>query len=91
MFSDTEEAEKETAPAKTTSAKPVVTVEKEGKTAYQIVVEVIKKSGKEGISIKEIEKATEYETKRVNNVLFKAKKAGEVKAVGRGVVAFVKK
>ncbi|MBU0993550.1 MAG: hypothetical protein KJ737_13725 [Proteobacteria bacterium] len=68
------------------AAKPKKAVKKAQSdvTAIDTVVSLIKKS-KNGIDIASIKKKTAFSDKQISNLLYKAKKKGVVKSLGKGV------
>ena len=59
---------------------------KKSVTAADTVLGVIKRS-KKGVGIVTIMGKTEYERKKVANIIYKLRRQGKIKSVGRGVYA----
>ena len=57
---------------------------KEGPTSLEVVFEIIK-SAKNGINTAALVKNTGYNTKKVQNVIFKLKKQGKIKTKVKGI------
>ena len=73
------------APAKKKTAKKAAPPKgKDGATAIDTVVGLVQKS-KNGIEISAIKKKTGYTDKQISNLLYKAKKKGVIKSIGKGV------
>jgi hypothetical protein len=70
------------APAKMKAAK------KESATAIKTVVGIIKQS-KQGVDVETLIKKTGYDAKKISNLVYKAKKRGDIKSGAKGV--YVKK
>jgi predicted Rossmann fold nucleotide-binding protein DprA/Smf involved in DNA uptake len=65
------------------AVKPVVKSSQDS-TAIDTVVSLIRRS-KNGVDIATIKKKTGFEDKQISNLLYKAKKKGLVKSLGKGV------
>ena len=55
-----------------------------GPTAYGTFLNLINKSAK-GVSVKELKEKTGFNDKKIANLVYKAKKQGKIKIIGRGV------
>ncbi len=76
-------AVKRTKPAKKTVArKPVKKAEQ--LTAYDTLLGYINKS-KKGLSVEQLKSKTGFNNKKIANLVYKAKKQGEIKSAGSGV------
>jgi phage protein D len=71
-------------PAKKAAASAAAT----GPTAIDTVVDIIKKS-KNGVDVETLIKKTGYDTKKISNLVYKAKKRGDIKSGAKGI--YVKK
>ncbi|MFH2067456.1 MAG: hypothetical protein ABIK15_19805 [Pseudomonadota bacterium] len=83
-------AKKSPAKKKTASKKPAkkAAAAAEGPTAIDTVVDIIKKS-KNGVDVDTLIKKTGYDAKKISNLVYKAKKRGDIKSGAKGV--YVKK
>lgn len=85
-------AKKKTASKKPASKKPAKKAAAEaaatGPTAIDTVVDIIKKS-KNGVDVETLIKKTGYDTKKISNLVYKAKKRGDIKSGAKGI--YVKK
>jgi hypothetical protein len=74
--------------AKKTSAKkkaaPKKAAKKEAPTAIDNVVGIIKRS-KKGVDVETLIKKTGYDAKKISNLVYKAKKRGDIKSGAKGV------
>lgn len=59
-----------------------------GPTAIDTVVDIIKKS-KNGVDVETLIKKTGYDAKKISNLVYKAKKRGDIKSGAKGI--YVKK
>jgi len=75
------------APAKMKAAKKAP-AKKESATAIKMVVGIIKRS-KQGVDVETLIKKTGYDAKKISNLVYKAKKRGDIKSGAKGV--YVKK
>ena len=76
-------AAKPTKPAKKTVAKKPVK-KAEQPTAYDTLLGFINKS-KKGLSVEQLKSKTGFNNKKIANLVYKAKKQGEIKSAGSGV------
>jgi len=82
-------AKKSPAKKKTASKKPAKkAAAAEGPTAIDTVVDIIKKN-KNGVDVDTLIKKTGYDAKKISNLVYKAKKRGDIKSGAKGV--YVKK
>jgi predicted Rossmann fold nucleotide-binding protein DprA/Smf involved in DNA uptake len=72
------------APAKKTSTKKAVKTKKQPATAANAVLAIINRS-KKGVNSATLAKKTGFDNKKIANIVFKLRKQGKVKSVGRGV------
>ncbi len=79
---------KASAKPKNAAVKAVKPASKKSVTAADTVLGVIKRS-KKGVGTATIMEKTGYDRKKVANIVFKLKKQGMIKSVGRGVYAKV--
>jgi len=55
-----------------------------GKTAYQTVLEIINRS-KKGVTTKQLKTKTGFNDKKIANIIFKARKEGNIKSEKKGL------
>jgi len=72
------------APAKKASAKKAVKTKKQSTTAVDAVLAIINRS-KKGVNSATLAEKTGFDNKKIANIVFKLRKQGKVKSVGRGV------
>ena len=72
------------APAKKTLTKKAVKTKKQPVTAADAVLAIINRS-KKGVNSATLAKKTGFDNKKIANIVFKLRKQGKVKSVGRGV------
>lgn len=70
--------------AKKTSAKKPVSRKGTTKTAYATVIGIINRS-KKGVGAAKLVERTGFNQKKIANLLYKGKKQGKIKNVGRGI------
>ena len=56
-----------------------------GMTASDIVLEIIKETGDEGVNFAEIQDKTGFDEKKIRNVIFRLNKLGKIKRKNRGI------
>jgi len=54
-------------------------------TASNIVLEVIKETGDEGVNFAEIKDKTGFDEKKIRNIIFRLNKLGKIKRKNRGI------
>ena len=72
------------APAKKSSAKKTVKPKKQPATAADAVLAIINRS-KKGVNSATLVKKTGFDNKKIANIVFKLRKQGKIKSVGRGI------
>ena len=72
------------APVKKASAKKAVKTKKQPATAADTVLAIINRS-KKGVDSATLIEKTGYDKKKIANIVFKLRKQGKIKSVGRGV------
>ncbi len=66
-----------------TAIKKIV-AKKRPPTALDSVLTIVNRS-KKGVDVETLAKKTGFDKKKISNILYKLKKAGKIKAIGRGV------
>ena len=56
-----------------------------GMTASDIVIEIIKETGDEGVNFAEIQDKTGFDEKKIRNIIFRLNKLGKIKRKNRGI------
>ena len=80
---------KKSAPPKNASPKPkAVSRSKHKKTDTDRVVGIIKRA-KRGVDIAELRRKTQFDHKKISNIVHRASKANKIKKIGRGVYSTV--
>jgi len=79
---------KKAAPKKTSSKRKAVSQSKRPKNDTDKVVDIIKKA-KRGVNIAELRRRTQFNNKKISNIVHRASKANRIKKVERGVYSIV--
>ena len=72
------------APAKKTSVKKAVKTKKQPATAADVVLAIVNRS-KKGVNSATLAEKTGFDNKKIANIVFKLRKQGKIKSVGRGI------
>ena len=81
---DLEKTFKKQSGAKTTASRAG-----KGNTATEVVLNTIKDIGKDGASMSDVKAKTDYEDKKLRNIMFRLNKEGKIKRKKRGVYVAV--